>query len=413
MVSEVLYQTTNLEIIMKSLRVASAVASLAISLTVINGLYPSASAETLLPAAANGNLKVVVLEGTPYNRGLIHGRTLKKEISEVVQLWKADIERTFKMKADTFISNFLKMTDFIPAIKKWTPEMLDEVKGISDGSGIDFNTIFMFQLGDEQWAQGQYVTAEHCTTIGVNKRGPKPAFVAQNMDIESFYNGYQTLLHIKDSKSGVESFVFTEPGLIGLNGMNSRAVAITCNTLLQLEYSKDGLPVAFIVRGVLSQTAFDGAVGFIRQIKHASGQNYIIGGPEKTASLECSAQKVSQFIPYAGAEITYHTNHPLANDNYSARYLEHLKKVKRTVEEGAYYCYRFESLEKRLKNRSKSVDLDVIKATLSSRDSEKSPISNNSTFGCTIMVLSESPELHIAPGQPQVTPFRIFRFSGN
>ena len=255
------------------------------------------------------------------------------------------------------------------------------------------------------------MTAEHCTSIGVNKRGQSPTYVAQNMDIEPFYQGYQTLLHIKDQQTKVESFVLTTPGLIGLNGMNNRSIAINCNTLLQLEYSKDGLPVAFIVRGVLKQTTFDKALEFVNGIKHASGQNYIIGGPERAVSLECSAKKTSQYVPYEGAEITYHTNHPLANDNYSTRYLKQLKALNRTLEEGAYYCYRFESLEKRLKDISKVIDIDVIKAALSSRDSEKSPISNESTFGCTIMVLSDKPELHIAPGQPHLTAFRTFGFS--
>ncbi|HNB69995.1 MAG TPA: C45 family autoproteolytic acyltransferase/hydrolase [Acidobacteriota bacterium] len=358
-----------------------------------------------------GNLKVVVLEGSPYNRGLIHGRTLKKEIGEILQLWKADVEQTYKMKADEFTARFLKTTNFIPAIQKWTPELLDEVKGISDGSGIDFNTILMLQLGDEQWAQGPDVTAEHCTSISVNKRGPNPTFVAQNMDIEPFYQGYQTLLHIKDSQTSVESFVLTTPGLIGLNGLNNHSVAITCNTLLQLESSHDGLPVAFIVRGVLEKTSFDLAVEFVKGIHHASGQNYIIGGTEKAVGIECSAKKTSQYVTDAGPGITYHTNHPLANDNYSTRYLERLKKLNRTVAEGAYYCYRFESLEKRFKHRSEVVGVDVIKSALSSRDSKISPISNESTFGCTIMVLSDKPELHIAPGQPHRTAFRRFRFT--
>src|SRR4030095_12739146 len=47
------------------------------------------------------DLRVVVLEGSPYNRGLIHGKTLKKEINELVRLWKADLGKG----ADTFISN--------------------------------------------------------------------------------------------------------------------------------------------------------------------------------------------------------------------------------------------------------------------------------------------------------------------
>ena len=357
------------------------------------------------------DLRVVVLEGSPHNRGLIHGKTLKKEINELVRLWKADLEKVYKMKADTFISNFLKKTDFTKAIKKWTPELLDEVRGISEGSGIDFNTIYVFQLIDEIWANGDDIAAEHCTSIGVNKRGENPAFVAQNMDIPAFYHGYQTLLHIKHSSSDLESFVLTAPGVIALNGMNSSAVAINCNTLIQLRYARDGLPVAFIVRGVLERRSLEEAVEFIRGINHASGQNYIIGGAEKALSLECSARKVIEYRPYPGADRTYHTNHPLANDDFSPRYVERLNKKHKTTLEGDYYCYRFEAVEKRLRDRAKTIDLELIKATLSSRDWAANPISNPSTYACVIMVLSDTPTLHIAPGKPHMTAFKTFTFS--
>ena len=359
-------------------------------------------------------LRVITLEGSPYNRGLVHGQTLKSEINELVRLWKADLEKDYKMNADAFVAKFLKQTDYTKAIKKWTPELLEEVRGIADGSGVDFDTIYAFQLVDEMWANGEAIATEHCTSIGVNKRGDSPTLVAQNMDIPLFYHGYQTLLQIKHSGSDLESFVLTTPGLIALNGMNNSAVAINCNTLTQLRPAREGLPVAFIVRGVLERRSLEEAEQFIRGINHASGQNYIIGGAEKAKSLECSAGKVTEYRPYPGADRTYHTNHPLANDDFNPRYVEGLKKNNKTLLEGAYYCYRFESVEKRLRDRTKVVDVSAIKETLSSRDWEgekgKGLISNASTYACVIMVLSETPTLHIAPGNPHLTAFQTFTF---
>ncbi|MBO0722430.1 MAG: peptidase C45 [Blastocatellia bacterium] len=358
------------------------------------------------------DLRVVVLEGSPYNRGLIHGKTLKKEINELVGLWKADLEKSYKMKAEAFIVDFLKKTDFTKAIKKWTPELLEEVRGISEGAGLDFDTIYAFQLIDEIWANADDIAAEHCTSIGVNRRGDNPALVAQNMDIPVFYQGYQTLLHIKHCGSDLESFVLTAAGVIALNGMNSSAVAINCNTLNQLRYAREGLPVAFIVRGVLERRSLVEAERFIRSVNHASGQNYIIGGAEKALSLECSALKVVEYRPYPEADRTYHTNHPLANDDFSPRYLDRLHKQNKTVLEGEYYCYRFEAVEKRLRDRTKMIDLELIKDTLSSRDWETNPVSNSKTFACVIMVLTDNPTLYIAPGKPHLTPFMTFTFIG-
>lgn len=170
--------------------------------------------------------------------------------------------------------------------------------------------------------------------------------------------------------------------------------------------------MAFVIRGVLKQQTFQDAIRFIKSIKHASGQNYIVGGPENAVSLECSANKVRQFIPYPGANRTYHTNHPLANDDFSTRYLDYLKKKDLTTLEGAYYCYRFEAVEKRIRDSATTVDVELIKSTLSSRDSERGAISRSSTLFSVIMVLSQNPTLYVAPGRPHETAFRTFTFEG-
>ncbi len=79
-------------------------------------------------------IQVLVLEGSPYERGLTHGKTLKKDIHEVVALWKAQLASQSKTDADAFIETFLEETNFAPAIEKWTPDLLEEVRGIADGA---------------------------------------------------------------------------------------------------------------------------------------------------------------------------------------------------------------------------------------------------------------------------------------
>ena len=90
----------------------------------------------------NAVVPILHLNGTAYENGLQHGKLLQMEINELVDLWKQDLEESYQMPADTFINIFLDSTNYIPSIEKWTPELLDEVKGISKGSGIDFNTMF-------------------------------------------------------------------------------------------------------------------------------------------------------------------------------------------------------------------------------------------------------------------------------
>ena len=365
------------------------------------------------PDSSADSQGVIVLEGSPYNRGLIHGRTLRKEIHEIVNLWKTDLKKTFETDPDVFISKFLKETNFIPAIKGYTPELFDEVRGIADGAGMDFDTIYAFQLMDEIFLKGSSIIEGHCSSMGSNRIGDMPSCVAQNMDLECFRNGFQRTFLIKDENNNNEILVFSCAGLIVLNGVNNRAVGICVNAMFQLNFSTEGLPVAFVIRGVLNQTTHKEAIDFLHKIKHASPQNYVIGGLQKVSDYECSSNKITPFTPDKDSEVIYHTNHPLTNDDYSQFYLDN-GEIQR-IKVGSRI--RFNSLEKRLKFSEKR-SIDLIKSALSSQDSKDYPVSRHCnenspvfTFGSTIMVLSEKPEFHVAFGPPDVTPYEIYTFN--
>lgn len=366
--------------------------------------------------AVKKNLKVLVLEGKPYERGLQHGKALKADIHALVDLWKADIERKYKIEGNVFIKKFLVYTDFPTAIKRWTPELLDEVRGIADGAGLDYDTVFAFQLVDEMWVlgaemlgSGHDTTNDHCTTIGSRKSLYGPSMVSQTLDIPTFYHGFQILLHIKEPESGLQTMLFTFPGFIAANGLNSSSVAVVVNAVQQLEHSCDGLPVAFVIRGILQKKTYKEAVKFIHTIKFGAPQNYMIGDPEDVGSFECSANHVEEFYPYLGALFTYHTNHPLKNKHFSPELRDDFESRNIDPQEYTFKCQRFEALQKILKNNDVEISIEKLKDLFSDR---KTGINNRSTFGATIMVLSESPELLISPGRPDEEPFQTYRFDG-
>ncbi len=358
-------------------------------------------------STSKNKLLVLVLEGKAYERGYQHGKTLKKEILTLVNLWKADIERTYRTDAEKFIKKFLQKTNYQKAIKKWTPELWEELKGISKGSGIDFNTMFAFQLVDEIWVLGRDIQEEKCTTVGVNKTDNNPAIIGQNLDIPTFYHGFQTLLRVKDPQRGLETLLFTFPGFIAANGINNHSVAVVVNAVQQLAHSRDGLPVAFVIRGILLQKTYDDAVKFINTVKHGAPQNYLIGCTKDIGSFECATTKVSPFVPFENARFTYHTNHPLKNMNFNPLFLKNLESKGISLEEYEFPCPRFQALQTLLKDNTVRINVDMLKDIFSNR---KTIINNRSTFGCTIMVLGKIPELHISPGRPDTEPFQIFRF---
>jgi isopenicillin-N N-acyltransferase-like protein len=197
-------------------------------------------------------IQPLTLAGPPYRRGLIHGETLRAQIHDLVQIWQAQLSAGFEMDAGQVIDRLLRRTHFLAAIQTWTPDLLDEVCGIADGAGLPFDTLLAFQLIDELWANGNLIAGEHCTALGFPPAAGEPAYVAETLDLETFRHGFQIVLHIKDPASDLEALVVSTAGLIGFNGINNKGVGVCANTLLPLNSRTDGLPVAFIVRGILA-----------------------------------------------------------------------------------------------------------------------------------------------------------------
>ena len=358
------------------------------------------------------SIRVVKLEGDPRMRGLAHGKALRDEIDALVKLWKADLKKTYGVDADDFIRTFREKTDFETAAAKWTPTLLEEVRGIAEGCGIDYDTMFVFQLIDEIWAQGRKVLeAEKCTSLGVDRRDGQPTIVAQTLDIPEWYHGYQTLLHIVDEKAKLETFVVTLPGLVGANGLNSARVGVAVNTLLQLQPCTDGLPVAFVVRGVLARKTWREARAFLYDVRHASGQNYIVGGPDLAHSFECSAHRVVRYRPYPEARHTFHTNHPLANEEWSDVYTAWVKTKGKAPKEALPACPRFTWLSERFGEKAAKggVGLEKVLDALRSKGRGQ-PICNRSTFATTVMLLGPTPELRVSAGGADRNELKVFRF---
>lgn len=367
-------------------------------------------------------MPIVELQGTPRERGRIHGESLKTEIAEVIDHWLSDLgsyglqnKSQRAIDADAYLQSFYAETGYIAAIERWAPNLLAEIEGIAEASGQAFEHILGLNLMDEEWVYGLRYQLEKptnkCTAFGIPKQHDGASYAGQNMDIMSWAEGRQALLRVMPTDSTPEALVFSIAGSIGLNGLNANGVGVTCNTLSQLNYASDGLPVAFIVRSILaSQTAQD-AEAFIRSIKHASGQNFIISLAEEMRCFECCATSVVRYQPGQFKGRVMHTNHPLVNTDIS--HLSSLSNNKVNTEA------RLGSITCRLGDTTQTLTLEAIKAALAAHDDIENPVSRNTnktgssigfTAGASVYQLGHSPRLHLAAGPPCETEFMIFEF---
>lgn len=357
--------------------------------------------------------RYLLLTGSPRERGRAHGEELRSIILDGMGRWKETLQTAVGLPIEDYLADFTARTNFLPAIERWTPHLLEEVRGIGEGAAIPFRDIYAYQLMDEEWLfradLGRGIQPqEHCSMVGIFGEGAPP-LLAQNMDLPKYYDGTQTLLSIRDPERAGESLVFTAAGLIGATGLNSRSIGICCNTLTQLAYADHGLPVGFIVRRVLESSTVDEAASFVRSIQHASGQNYAIGGPDRIVDFECSAHRTA---PYScGSTHLYHTNHPLANDDRWVRAGQSgsAPEPADTRSPMSNSEQRFAYLERQVGGAAPPRTVDAVKGLLSNCtvpiNVGRAGAGSGMTLGSLVMELSTPPVLHYAPGPPAETPY--------
>ncbi len=363
------------------------------------------SAPLIYSQSAGRTLNQITLSGRGYKLGLQHGQKLKKEIGEIVSLWKKSTSRALRKDADLVLEEFFAYADFTNTIRELTPELYEEVRGIADGSGQAFNDIFVLNLLDEFWVFIENPENHHCSDVGVPSINGSPSYIAQNMDIETYTDGYQTLIRLEAEGDSPEQLILTHPGLIALNGMNAKGVGVCVNTIMQLNASASGLPVAFMIRKIIGSTEKDEILSFVKNSPHASGQNYIIGIRGEVFDYEASANKVVRFKPDNENGTVYHTNHPIVNDDIKPRHERFdPNQPENRLPKGSNSYVRLDALQKRM-NSTPLVSDELIKQTLRSKDDPNHPVCVNRregrfgfTFASVIMTLTGQPYLQITAG---------------
>lgn len=363
------------------------------------------------------NLKEFTFTGSAYNLGLQHGEALKEEIGSLVEVWKIQTLFALGKDADVVIQEFFDYADFIPAINKWTPDLLEEIRGIADGSGQHFNDIFILNLLDEFWVYIDDLNNHHCSAMGVSANNGHPGYISQNMDLENYTDGYQILIRLKQNENSPEQLILSYPGLIALNGLNENGVGVCVNTLMQLKAASTGLPVAFVIRKILSLTKKEEILSFVQNVDHASGQNYLIGIRGDIYDFEASATQVVRYNPKNDNGSIYHTNHPVVNDDMKPWYSNFHPKNNEALNKTFSNSHRrFVSAQTRLAAQPQ-IDEEILKSALRAKDDKNNPVcrTNNKdgrgfTFASVIITFTEQPSIQIIAGPPDESEYKRYSF---
>ena len=330
--------------------------------------------------------------GSPREIGRAHGQAASRAIDLGFRNWGEAIQQRHGVDPDDYIKAFFGRTDYLPAIRAYTPELLEEIEGIAEGSEQPRERILAMNLLDEEWEYSKRGrNAPGCTVAAVVDATARVPVLGQTMDIPSLHDGTQLALRIRPADRPAV-IVYSFAGMIGLMGCNEAGVGVVVNNLEVLPSTTDGLPVAFVMRGILARRTLAAAANFVRDAQHATGQHYAIGAPDGLQAFEAWGGGVQE-VPVRGTSYV-HANHPLAAGNVrldtaktyaGSRTLERQAAVEQHVAEATDQA----GLEHLLMDTTAPVSREIGDGYM--------------TFGAISMALSAPPVVRIAPGPPHRT----------
>jgi hypothetical protein len=242
--------------------------------------------------ANNGRSKDFLLG---YNFGLAG----KEMSSRLIEYYEEQIEKKFGLSFNEALK--FSLANYFPFLEK-VPRAYEEIKGISEGSGIPLEVLITIlsidELSDTFEEPPGKITA--CTNICARSNGN--TYAGHNH--EWFNPPSYIIVSHSDEILSVANWPY-----LPNNGFNKYLVGFQTDSLYPIDY-KPGIPRNILAREIMHATSIDEAVDLIRSSKRAGGANFQVFDNNRIVELETTATMDSKTN---AINIFPHTNHYLTD----------------------------------------------------------------------------------------------------
>lgn len=207
---------------------------------------------------------------------------------------------------------------FEPSIAAYDPDYVEEMRGISEGAGVEYAAILLLNARTEmlklakrrQRGEEMPDDPDGCTGLVVLPGATAAGRLihAQNWDWKTECAETAVVLRIR-SENGPDILTFTEAGVLARFGFNSAGIAITGNYLeCERDYRRLGVPLALIRRKVLEQRRLAIAMHSVYTTPKSASNNIIVSHANGIAiDFECVPDETFQVQAEKG--LIVHANH--------------------------------------------------------------------------------------------------------
>ena len=223
------------------------------------------------------------------------------------------IERGVKSYQESFESQHVKWNRvrekamaYVDFLAKDYGDLLDEIRGIGNGAGVDFEDMMVLNTRYELLK----FPIQECTTFAVMPEASANhhTYQGMNWDNVGWMKDSSVLLRV-DEENGLRYFCMTEAGQLIRHGFNNFGIGLGTNNLLSTaDRDELGIPTNFMRRRILASRTLEEAVESVNAAPKAISCNLMVGSAcGDAADLEVNPVVQIELKPRGG--LLTHANH--------------------------------------------------------------------------------------------------------
>lgn len=248
----------------------------------------------------------IEVAGTPFELGRQLGEAARGEIRGFAAIALERVNKTVPISRERAMA---VAAACIPCVKAYSPDMLEELRGMAQSSGVSLEELMFLQIRNQLRPEKE----AGCTAFGLDPRATLEAraIVGQNWDNDPALDRFTVVLTRRPAGKPALMNV-TQAGLIAYMGFNDRGIGL-CNNTLPAPSRPVGVPHYFTVRGIYETDSLQGAIEAVRRAQRAIPMNIMLVTPQGPADLEVTLDEV-HVLEDPGTGIVTHTNHCVCPD---------------------------------------------------------------------------------------------------
>ena len=264
-----------------------------------------------------GNLYMIHLKGSPYEIGFQHGVLMSEEIRKgPIKIYADPItggRGGFSLK-NWVLGLYLDWKVYRPLEKAQPQELLDEIKGIADGSGLPYEIIFKANClnvvettmtpilikSSAKELEKLGITLQACSTFVATREATLngKTIVGRNTDYPGVegWPKYQTVFFVEPK----EGYKYVKIGTAGIlmwaPGMNEKGIVLCAHFMLYDDATPHGWDIPSFIGEILRKAdSTESAVGILRNHPRGGTCGFVItdGKAKKAVAAEVSAGSVA------------------------------------------------------------------------------------------------------------------------